>query len=146
MKLKEDQFKEDDELDLGNSNALNDLFNGVNKNVFRLINTCTVAKDACEILKTTHEDTVKVHMLRLQLLTTKLENLRMNDDETIHDFHMRILDIANTSCGLGEKMSKEKLVRKILRSLPKKYDMKVTTIEEAQDINNVKVDEHIGSL
>jgi hypothetical protein len=35
---------------------------------------------------------------------------------------------------------------KRIRSLPKKYDMKVTAIEEAHDINNMKVDEHIGSL
>jgi len=37
-------------------------------------------------------------------------------------------------------------VRKILRSLPKRFDMKVTDIEEAQDISSVKVDELIGSL
>jgi len=37
-------------------------------------------------------------------------------------------------------------VRKILRSLPKRFDMKVTTIEEAQDISSLKVDELIGSL
>ena len=47
---------------------------------------------------------------------------------------------------LGEKISEEKLVRKILRSLPKRFDMKFTTIEEAQDISSLKVDELIGSL
>ena len=125
---------------------MNALFNGVDKNISRLINTCTVAKDAWEILRITHEGTSKVKMSRLQLLTTKFENLRMKDDESIHDFHMNILDIANTSSALGEKMSEEKLVRKILRSLPKKFDMKVTTIEEAQDISNMKVEELVGSL
>jgi len=70
----------------------------------------------------------------------------MKDDEFIHDFPMSIINIVNTSSALGEKMSKEKLVRKILRSLPKKFDMKVTTIEESQDINNMKMDELIGSL
>jgi excinuclease UvrABC nuclease subunit len=70
----------------------------------------------------------------------------MKDDENIHDFHMSILEIANSSSALGEKMSEEKLVRKILRSLPKKFDMKVTTIEEAQDISTMRVDELIGSL
>ena len=134
------------ELALGNSKALNALFNGVDKNIFRLINTCTVAKDAWEILRITHEGTSKVKMSRLQLLTTKFENLRMKDDESIHDFHMNILDITNTYSALGEKMSEEKLVRKILRSLPKKFDMKVTTIEEAQDISNMKVEELVGSL
>lgn len=43
-------------------------------------------------------------------------------------------------------MSEEKMVRKILRSLPKKFNMKVTVIEEAQVISSIKVDEFIGSL
>ena len=43
-------------------------------------------------------------------------------------------------------MSEAKLVRKILRTLPKKFDIKVTTIEEAQDIDNLRVDELVGSL
>ena len=34
----------------------------------------------------------------------------------------------------------------MLRSLPKRFDMKVTSIKEAQDINNMKMDEHVGSL
>lgn len=56
-------------------------------------------------------------MSRLQLLTTKFENLRMNEDEIVNGTHIRLLDIANTSFALGEKMSGEKLARKILRSL-----------------------------
>jgi len=43
-------------------------------------------------------------------------------------------------------LSDEKLVRKILRSLPKRFDTKVTTIEEAQDVSNMQVEELIGSL
>ena len=75
-----------------------------------------------------------------------LLNLRMLDDESIHDYHLNILDIANAFDSLGEKISNEKLVRKILRSLPKRFDMKVIAIEEVQDISNMKVDELIGSL
>jgi len=37
-------------------------------------------------------------------------------------------------------------VIKILRSVPKTFDMKVTAIEEAQDISSMKVDELVGSL
>src|ERR1044072_9023453 len=85
-------------------------------------------------------------MSRLQMLTTKFETLRMGEDQTIAEFHMEIRDIANSSFGLGEKMSDEKLVRKILKSLPKRFAMKVTSIEEAQDIANMQVDELIGSL
>jgi len=43
-------------------------------------------------------------------------------------------------------MSEEKLVRKSIRSLRKTFDMKVATIEEAQGICNMKVDELMRSL
>jgi len=119
---------------------------GVNKNMFRLIKQCTVAKDAWEILKTAHEGTTKVKSAKFQLRTTKFENLRMMKDESIQDYHLNILDIANAFESLGEKISDGKLVRKILRSLPKRFEMKVTAIEEAQDISSLKVDELIGSL
>ena len=114
--------------------------------MFRLIKQCTVAKDAWEILKTAHEGTTKAKSAKIQLLNTKFENLKLLEDESIQDYHLNILDIANSFESIGEKTYKEKLVRKILRSLPKRFDMKVTAIEEAQDIFSMKVDELIGSL
>ncbi|CAJ2661894.1 unnamed protein product [Trifolium pratense] len=105
-----------------------------------------IMSEAWNILETVHEGTSKVKMSRLQLLTTKFENLRMNDDETIQEFHMTILDYDNQFDALGEKIPEEKLVRKMLRSLPKKFDMKVTAIEEAKDITKMKLDELLGSL
>ncbi|MCH82645.1 gag-protease polyprotein [Trifolium medium] len=146
LKAEEDWSKEEDALALGNSKALNALFNGVDTKMFKLIKHCIIAKDAWEVLKTYNEGTKKVKMAKLQLLTTKFETLKMKEDETIHDFHMNIMDIANSSESLGEKMSEEKLVRKILRSLPKRFDMKVTAVEEANDISEMQVDELIGSL
>ncbi|XP_057434400.1 uncharacterized protein LOC130727312 [Lotus japonicus] len=119
LKPEEEWTKEEDEEALGNSKALNAIFNGVDKNMFRLINTCTVAKDAWEILRITHEGTTRVRVSRLQLLTTQFENLKMKEEETVSEFHMKVRDMANASFALGEPMSEEKLVRKILRSLPK---------------------------
>jgi hypothetical protein len=138
--------KGEDELALGNYKALNEIFNGVDTNMFRLIKRCTVAKQAWEILITTQEGTSKVKNSRLQMLTTKFENLRMKEDESVHDFHMTILDYANTFDSLGEKISEERLVRKMLRSLPKKFDMKVNAIEEFRDLSEIKLDELVGSL
>ncbi|GAU31624.1 hypothetical protein TSUD_63730 [Trifolium subterraneum] len=70
----------------------------------------------------------------------------MKEDESVHDFYMNVMDFANSFDDLGEKMSDEKIVRKILRSLTKKFDMKVIAMEEAQDISTMRVDELIGSL
>jgi hypothetical protein len=96
--------------------------------------------------QTAHEGTSKVRMSKLQLLSTKFENLKMEDDETISEFNNRIRDIANSSFALGERIPEEKLTRKILRLLPKRFNMKVTSIEESQDLRTMKMDELIGSL
>jgi len=91
---------------------------GLDKNMFRLMKKCTVAKDAWDILRTAHEGTSKVKSLRIQLLTTKFESLKMKEDETIQDYYMNVLDMANSFDSLGEKLSDEKLVRKICWSKP----------------------------
>ncbi|CAI8590264.1 unnamed protein product [Vicia faba] len=70
----------------------------------------------------------------------------MNEDESVQDFHMTVLDIANDPEYLGEKISEDKLIRKMLRSLPRKFDMKVIAIEESHDISTMIVDELVGSL
>ena len=46
LKPEKDWDHVEDEAALGNSRALNSIFNGVDKNVFRLINTSTTAKEA----------------------------------------------------------------------------------------------------
>ncbi|CAJ2671533.1 unnamed protein product [Trifolium pratense] len=146
LKAEEDWSKEEDELALGNSKALYALYNGVDKHIFKLIKKCVSAKEAWKILETVHEGTPQVKMSKLQILTTQFENLRMKEEETIQDFHMTILDYDNQFDALGEKIPEEKLVRKMLRSLPKKFDMKVTAMEEAKNISEMKLDELVGSL
>jgi hypothetical protein len=80
LKPEEEWTTAEDELSLANSKALNALFNGVDKNMFRLIKKCTVAKEAWDILKTAHEGTSKVKSFRIQLLTTKFESLKMKEE------------------------------------------------------------------
>ncbi|WJX25125.1 hypothetical protein P8452_14197 [Trifolium repens] len=129
-----------------NHKAIYALFNGVDTSVFKLIKNCVSAKEAWEVLQKCYEGTTKVKQSKIQHLTSKFEALRMKDDENIQDFHLSLLDIGNSFEALGEKMSDEKLSRKLLRSLPKRFDMKVTAIEEAHDISTMKMDELVGSL
>ena len=47
---------------------------------------------------------------------------------------------------MGEKTKDSKIVRKILRSLPETFHAKVNVIEESKDLDDIKVQELIGSL
>lgn len=70
----------------------------------------------------------------------------MKEHESIFDFNIRLRDITNTLFILWEKMYEENLVRKILRSLPRKFDMNITSIKESQDLTIMKVAELISYL
>ncbi|TYK14780.1 gag-proteinase polyprotein [Cucumis melo var. makuwa] len=67
-------------------------------------------------------------------------------DLKVSEYNERVLDIANESLLLGEKIPDSKIVRKVLCSLSRKFDMKVTAIKEAHDITTLKLDELFGSL
>jgi hypothetical protein len=47
---------------------------------------------------------------------------------------------------LGKQISDVKLIRKILRSLPECFRIKVTTIEESKDLEEMKIEVLVGSL
>ncbi|TYK13606.1 gag-pol polyprotein [Cucumis melo var. makuwa] len=131
---------------VGNVRALNAIFNGVDLNVFKLINSCRTTKEAWKTLEVAYEGTSKVKISRLQLITSKFEALRMTEDESVLAYNKRVLEIANESLLRSEKIHDSKIMRKVLRSLPKTFDMKVNTIEEAHDITTLKLDELFGSL
>ncbi|KAA0062576.1 gag-pol polyprotein [Cucumis melo var. makuwa] len=131
---------------VGNARALNMIFNGVDLNVFKLINSCSTAKETWKTLEVAYEGTSKVKISRLQLITSKFESLRMTEDESVSDYNKRVLEITNEPLLLGEKIPDSKIVRKVLQSLPRKFDMKVTVIEEAHDITMLKLDEFFGLL
>ena len=129
-----------------NSNALNAIFYGVFPEEFHRISHITVAKEAWEILETTYEGTKKVKDTNLQMLTTRFEELKMSKDESFDSFYSNLNEVVVRKYNLGEKTKDSKIVRKILRSLPKSFRAKVTAIEESKDLDDIKVQELVGSL
>ena len=129
-----------------NSKALNAIFCGVSPDEFHRISHITIAKEAWEILETTYEGTKKVKDIKLQMLTTQFEELKMSEDESFDSFYSKLNEVVVGKFNLGEKVEDSKIVRKILRSLPKSFRAKVTAIEESKDLDDIKIQELIGFL
>ena len=129
-----------------NSKSLNAIFCGVSSDEFHRISHITVAKEVWEILETTYEGTKKVKDTKLQMLTTRFEELKMSEDESFDSFYSKLNEVVVSKFNLGEKTEDSKIVRKILRSLPENFRAKVTTIEESKDLDDINVQELIGSL
>ncbi|KAA0054769.1 putative mitochondrial protein [Cucumis melo var. makuwa] len=56
----------EEQASVGNASALNAIFNCVDLNVFKLINSCSIVKEAWRILEVAYEGTSKVKISRLQ--------------------------------------------------------------------------------
>ena len=70
----------------------------------------------------------------------------MEEDETFDEFYAKLKDIVNSPFNLRECIAKSKIVRKILRSLPERFHVKITVIEEVKDIDQILLTELVGNL
>ena len=73
-----------------NSKALNAIFCGVSPEEFHRISHITVAKEVWDILETTYEGTKNVKDTKLQMLTTRFEELKMSEDESFESFYSKL--------------------------------------------------------
>ena len=70
----------------------------------------------------------------------------MEEDESFDEFYAKLKDIVNSAFNLGETISEPKIVRKVLRSLSKRFHAKITVIEESKDIDKIPLTELVGNL
>jgi len=73
------------------------------------------------------------------MLISRFEEIKMLVEETFREFYTKMVS-------LGKTVSDVKLIQKILRSLSERFRIKVTTIEESKDLDEMKIEELVGSL
>ena len=72
--------------------------------------------------------------------------LRMKENESIKDYSSKLMELVNQMRLYGEVMEDHKVVKKMLVSLPDKFEAKVTTIEESCDLKKLTITEMISKL
>ena len=99
-----------------------------------------------EKLQTTYEGDNKVKEAKLQTYRGQFEQLRMNEDEDIAAYILRVDQLVNTIRGLGEEVEETIVVRKILRTIPKRFNPKIFALEERTDLDTMTVGQLHGTL
>jgi len=129
---------------LSNDKALHALCQALSSSEFVRISNCESAKEAGQILETTYEGIELVKSAKLQMLISRFKEIKMLENEIFGEF--RINDLRNSMVSLGKKVSDAKLIKKVLRSLPEHFKIKVTSIEESNFLDSMKIEELVGSL
>ncbi|XP_010556362.1 PREDICTED: uncharacterized protein LOC104825683 [Tarenaya hassleriana] len=104
------------------------------------------AKDAWDTLKLIHEGTSKVKRNRLDMIDLQFERLRMEYDESVKEFCGKLSALLNEASVLGRRISNDKLVKKLLNSLPAKYHSQILVFEGVNNLETVTFKEAVGTF
>ena len=139
----------DDKLEFTfNAKAMNAILSGLGESEFVKVMHLDSAKEMWDKLISSYEGNEKVKDAKLQTHRLRFEQLKMNEDESISKFFLRVDELVNAMRALGEKISDDDtfLVHKILRSLPDRFNPKVSAIEEMSDLKTLSLDQLLGIL
>lgn len=107
---------------------------GVAESSFPRIIGAKKSKEAWDKLKEEFQGTAKVLTVKLQTLRRQFQNLQMMESEKIKDYFSRVIQVVNQMRTYGEEITDQKIVEKILISLPEKFEYIVAAIEESKDL------------
>ncbi|EOY27180.1 Cysteine-rich RLK (RECEPTOR-like protein kinase) 8 [Theobroma cacao] len=79
-------------------------------------------------------------------LQRKFEMLRMKEKEIVQEFSEKLMKLVNQLRLFGEELTKKHVANKVLVSLPKKFDSKISSLEESRDIARLTLSELINAL
>jgi hypothetical protein len=125
---------------------MNAILNGLAEAKFVKVMHLQTAKEIRDKLINNYEGNEKVKDAKLQTFRLKFEQLKMNEDEIVSKYFLRVEELVNAMKSLGEKIEESILFQKILRSLLDKFNPKVSAIEELNDLKTLFIDQLLRTL
>lgn len=80
------------------------------------------------------------------MLRRYFENIFMKYFESMEDFFTQVMGLVNQIRSYGDTVTDQKIVEKMLRIFPFKFDHIVIAIEESKDLKSLSINELMGSL
>ena len=130
-----------------NNMAIALLFQSIPEALTLQVGDLDTAKSVWDAIQTCHVGTERVREARLQTLMAEFDRIKMKDEDSIDAFVGKLSEISSKSASLGEIIEEPKLVKKFLKSLPrKKYIHIVASLEQVLDLNVTSFEDIVGRL
>ena len=104
------------------------------------------AKVNWEIIQSFHVGIDRLTQSRAQGLRREFENLSMKKTDKVSEFTDKFSRIVCELRQLGERVDDKEEVKKLLRSMPPRYDSLTQSHEQFGDLDTMSLGEAIGSL
>ena len=98
-----------------NDFATNAIFNLVSESVASIFGSFSTAKEMWDALVNRYEGNTQIKRTKITGLDAKFETFKVQDGESIENMYNRLMHIQNEFTELGEPLSNNKIVGKLLR-------------------------------
>ncbi|XP_013665229.1 uncharacterized protein LOC106369652 [Brassica napus] len=130
-----------------NNIAIAFLFQSIPEALILQVGEIDTSKGVWNAIKARHVGAERVKEVTLQTLMAEFDRLNMKDRDKIDSFVVKLFEIYSKSASLGELIEEPKLVKKFLKSLPrKKYIHIVASLEQVLDLNTTSFEDIVGRL
>lgn len=130
-----------------NNMAIALLFQSIPEALILQVGELDTAKSVWDAVKARHIGAERVREERLQTLMAEFDRLKMKDADTIDTFVGKLSEISSKSASLREIIEEPKIVKKFLKSLPrKKYIHIVASLEQVLDLISTSFEDIVGRL
>ena len=122
------------------------LYSVVSKAIFPIIIALDTTKQIWNYLKEEFHGNERTIQMQVLNLRREFEMQKMKESETIKDFSDILLSIVNKVRLLGEDLPTKRVVEKILVTLPKRFESKISLLEESKDLSKISLAELLNAL
>nr|GLL16849.1 uncharacterized protein LOC113766746 [Ipomoea trifida] len=93
--------------------------------------------EAWVLLKNEYEGNDRTKRMQVLNLKREFEMQKMKERESLKDYSERLKKVVNKIRLLGEELPDDRVVEKILVTLPERFESKISSLEEPRDLSEI---------
>ncbi|XP_073124475.1 uncharacterized protein [Henckelia pumila] len=122
------------------------LYKALDKNMFSKIKTCSSAKEIWEKLTQLCEGNDQTKENKLTIAIQMFDNAKMKSGETMTEFDEIFSNIICELIALGKIYTNREIALKVMRALPREWDVKTISMRESKDLNKLELHDLFADL
>lgn len=107
---------------------------------------CTIAKQDWDMLKETFQGNERTRRMQILNLKRDFEILKIEEHESIKQYSFKLMSTVNKIKLMGEELTDKRIVKKVLVSLPERFETKISSLEDLRDVNQMTLIELVSAL
>ncbi|XP_031276282.1 uncharacterized protein LOC116134773 [Pistacia vera] len=126
--------------------ALSHIQLDVTDQAFTRIMACETANESWDKLKEEFGGSDKTKNMQILNLGREVEMQKIQESKTVKEYVDRLMNVVNKIRLLDKEITDNRIVKKVLVSLPERFESKISSLEDSNDLSRITLIELVHAL